>query len=33
MVKTLTARAGDVRDVGLILGMKRLLGGEDTNPL
>jgi len=33
VVKTLTASAGDVRDVGLILGTKRLLGGEHTNPL
>ena len=31
MVKTLTANAGDVTDMGLILGLGRLSGGGDSS--
>ena len=33
MVKNLPAKAGDVRDVGLILGLGRCLRGGNGNPL
>ena len=33
MVKNLLANAGDVRDVGLIPGLGRSLGGGHGNPL
>ena len=33
MVKNLPANAGDIRDVGLIPGSGRSLGGEHGNPL
>ena len=33
MVKNLTANAGDIRDVGLIPGKGRSLGGESGNSL
>ena len=33
MVKNLPANAGDIRDVGLILGSKRSPGGGSGNPL
>ena len=33
MVKNLPANAGDVRNVGLISGLGRSLGGENGNPL
>ena len=33
MVKNLPANAGDIRDVGLIPGLRRYPGGEHGNPL
>ena len=33
MVKNLPANAGDTRDVGSILGLRRCLGVENGNPL
>ena len=33
MIKKLPANAGDVRDVGLISGSERSLGGGQDNPL
>ena len=33
MVKNPTASAGDIRDLGSILGLGRSPGGEDGNPL
>ena len=33
MVKNLPTNAGDIRDVGLILGSGRSPGGENGNPL
>ena len=33
MVKNLPASAGDIRDVGLIPGLGRSLGGGHSNPL
>ena len=33
MVKNPPANAGDIRDVGLILGLGRSPGGEHANPL
>ena len=33
MIKNLTASAGDIRDMGLVPGLGRFLGGECGNPL
>ena len=33
MVKKTPANAGDIRDAGLILGLRRSLGGGHGNPL
>ena len=33
MVNNLPANAGDIKDVGLIPGSERSLGGENGNPL